>query len=567
MITDKFIAVDETGRSYIAETKEADGVITATWKKDDVAPAEYLDVHAPFFEKDAGDDGCFVLGSVGRYGALTYFTVRDDVDYVSNEVVLPICGVTEKTGSILAVPDGMVYDMAMAESVKNGHYSLFYRVRLEGDAPYEDVSIRFYRLPAGSDYSDMAVFYRKLLLSCGDIRLIRDREGERPALRYAADAPEIRIRMGWKPAPSPVLMQTEETEPPMHVACTFDEVCRLIDALKARGVKKAELCLVGWNKSGHDGRWPTAFPVEPALGGEERLRALIAYAKDNGYAIVCHTNSTDAYAISPYFTDDVILKDKNGNTMSAGNWSGGSGRRVCPAAAERIAEELLPKVRELGFEGLHYIDVLAVIMPMKCAHPAHPVTRRETVAHYERIMALCHELFGGFASEGAYDFARRYVDYGFYVTGGMPDVPILDVHVPLWQIVYHGIILAGASTKTVNANIREKKEQLYFEECGGRLSFYVHQKFMTGQSANWLGADDLLLGEHLEDTADRIAEGIRQFEKTTALSRETVRRHEILSDTLRCVTYDNGTKVYVNYGDEDAVLPDVTVPAKSTVYQ
>jgi hypothetical protein len=43
--------------------------------------------------------------------------------------------------------------------------------------------------------------------------------------------------------------------------------------------KRAQLCLVGWNQKGHDGRWPQIFPVEEALGGEEKLRRLIRKAR------------------------------------------------------------------------------------------------------------------------------------------------------------------------------------------------------------------------------------------------------------------------------------------------
>ena len=84
-----------------------------------------------------------------------------------------------------------------------------------------------------------------------------------------------------------------ETEPEMHVAATFDDVSELLDVFQAHGIDKAEICLVGWNKSGHDGRWPQPFPVEERLGGEEALKRLTAKARAMGYAMVCHTNSTD----------------------------------------------------------------------------------------------------------------------------------------------------------------------------------------------------------------------------------------------------------------------------------
>ena len=84
----------------------------------------------------------------------------------------------------------------------------------------------------------------------------------------------------------------------MNVACSFEDVEALLEECKAMGIEHAEFCLVGWNIRGHDGRWPQVFPVEPAFGGEENLRKLIIRAKELGYSIVCHTNSTDAYSIT-----------------------------------------------------------------------------------------------------------------------------------------------------------------------------------------------------------------------------------------------------------------------------
>lgn len=86
------------------------------------------------------------------------------------------------------------------------------------------------------------------MLSNGYCRPIKERLN--PKLDYVY----IHIRMAWNPAPSPVEKQAEEIEPPIHVAITFKQVVELMDRLKATGVEKAEFCLVGWNKSGHDGR-------------------------------------------------------------------------------------------------------------------------------------------------------------------------------------------------------------------------------------------------------------------------------------------------------------------------
>ncbi|UKI36277.1 MAG: hypothetical protein L6V93_20585 [Clostridiales bacterium] len=93
------------------------------------------------------------------------------------------------------------------------------------------------------------------------------------SLKKAADSIEVRVRQGWKPAPSPVENQTPETEPEMHVACDFDRVGDISKSFKKEGIKNAEFCLVGWNIGGHDGRFSADFPpVDERLGGEEKAQ-------------------------------------------------------------------------------------------------------------------------------------------------------------------------------------------------------------------------------------------------------------------------------------------------------
>ena len=127
----------------------------------------------------------------------------------------------------------------------------------------------------------------------------------------------------------------------MHVACTFAQVEEIMQAYKNKKNDKAEFCLVGWNVKGHDGRWPSALTVEESLGGEKGLKKLIKKAKELGYTISCHTNSTDAYTISEYYCDDDIKVGKNQQILKHENmWSGGRSRWVCPSKYLEIAKKI-----------------------------------------------------------------------------------------------------------------------------------------------------------------------------------------------------------------------------------
>ncbi len=512
--------------------------------------SESILIDIPALRAKTGESGYYAVADVNNRGShLAFFGEKENYDVSYYQILMPIFGVKKEDAVYLGVASGMKYSFYVNVGVMDGAYYLRPKFVLDGDIPYEDIRLDLYPLASDADYSDMAAKYRELQLAKGACRPIRDRIKESPELAYAAESVEIRVRMGWKPAPPKVLEQTLENEPEMKVACDFDRVCDLVDELKKQGVEKAQICLVGWNKSGHDGRYPDLFPVEEKLGGEERLRHLIAHAQENGYQIVCHTNSSDCYHISKDFGDAILTKAKDGTPkMSPIPWSGGNMYWLCPKAALRLAERDLPKVRELGFVGTHYIDVMTVNPPRACYDKKHPVNLGECVAYYNEIMALSHRCFGGFASEGCFDFAAKHLDYGLYVSWADCQDKFFDREIPFWQLVYHGIILSNPSTVTVNYTLKGELARNKALEYGARPSFYFYSKFMEGSDLdNWLGSDDLLMttDEQLSYSVSKIREAYDLFRFQAYLQQEYIVRHEYLSDTARKTTYADGTEILV----------------------
>ena len=517
--------------------------------------SDYVDIIDESLFAHTGDNGYYVIADADRKGSrLCKFTQKDDGERVYEQVLMPIFGVKNNNGCMLFIAEKSAALLNIVFGVKDGEYYIYPRFVFGGSKPYEDIKIRMICLSDNADYSDMAVAYREYKLKNGDCEPLSEKIKKRDALDYALSAPEIRIRMGWKPAPPIILEQTPENEPEMFVACTFKQVEMFIDELKACGIEKAEICLVGWNKSGHDGRYPQLFPVEEKLGGEEGLKSLISHAKESGYKIVCHTNSTDCYSIADRFSDDIISRKANGSKdVNDMGWSGGRMYNLCPKAAEEFAKEDLPKVAKLGFEGLHYIDVMSVIPLRWCHSNEHESNPNETLEHYNNIMNMCHKLFGGFASEGVFDFAAKYLDYGLYVSWPPVDDDMLDEIIPLWNIVYHGIILSNPTTDTVNFSIKDKKNLLTVAEYGARPSFYIYSKFMSGGSQDdWLGVEDLTIGtpETMHFAARKIKEGCDSVKDITALQTEFITKHEITENNIHKVSYSSGRQVIVDYLNE-----------------
>ena len=530
--------------------------------------ADYTEVESvtfpPYHEEiREGDAGYFVVSHSTQYEdcMLTRFEGHKDGDsFVGKTPFFPMFGVRHKVKSYLAVFTGFSYNCHVVAEKKDGTYAIYPRFVLSPKrAPYEAPAVTYYALSFDeADYSGIGRAYRSYLLQYGGCKPIVERENE--VLRYAKESMYVRIRMGWKEVPSPVPEQTPENEPPMHVACDFKRVGELMDAFHARGIDKAEFCLVGWNISGHDGRWPQAFPVDERLGGEKELRKLIAHAKELGYHITCHTNSGDAYSIAEGFNEEWMQRGWSGGTVATEGWfwAGGRAYQLCPQKAVEIAENTLPKIAELGFYGLHYVDVLGLVPLKECYDERHPLTYQDTKDCYHKIAALSKKLFGGYSSEGAREHSCDTLDYALYITfhdyqaeGSLH--PFGDERIPLWQIVYHGIVLANPYTATVNAPMKGRDGELKLYEYGGRPSLYYYSRFVTEKEDNmindWMGKTDFVMTteEQLNTTADLAAKLYHEYRPMARLQSLFIDRHEKLSDTLCRTTYSDGTTVTVDY--------------------
>lgn len=530
------------------------------------AGVRQIEVAAEFAEASTGEDGYFVMPN----GFLGTFRQRDgEQTLVVN--AMPIFGMKTPRCSFVAIVTGMRHAYTLVAKAEAGVYRLFPRFVLDEHGVYEDLAINYHML-SGEDanYSGMARTYRKFQLDRGACVPLKQRIKTSPELSYATKSVEIRIRQAWKPAPSPVEEQTLATEPPMKVAVTFDRVGDVLDKLKEQGVGQAEICLVGWNRKGHDGRYPQLFPVEEQLGGEHKLRHLITKAQDMGYQIVGHTNSTDAYRISEVWDEQYIIKTADQRLSKNACWSGGRMYNICPQCSyERFALKDLPAVAELGFRGVHYIDVLSIVPPRACFDPNHPLNASQSAVWLDKIMELGKQTFGGIGSEGPYDVYCGNLDYVLYVSFdpyARARTDMVDRSVPIWQLVYHGIILSNPFSRTTNYTIKEDLAKVKLAEYGGRPLFYLHSTFVTTKR-NWMGDEDISCetDEALAAAVAAIKAGVDDYNRRSHLQAEFMEEHELLAPDVSRTVYSDGSEIVANYSSDDFVYKDRTVKSLSYI--
>ncbi len=539
----------------------------------ELADVAKLVVTPSFARANDGEEGYFVAEDGLLYG-FKHAGMKEYKRDAKNLRLSMSCIKTEQ-GAYLVIAKSLQFESIQTYRHKEGKYSFSYEYDLSKCGAYEPLIIDFYPMPKGADdYSAMARRYREYLIETDQMpKMLKERVGENEHLVYAAKAPEIRIRQGWKPVPTPVEHQTLENEPEMRVAMTFDQVKDLIDELKRQGVDNAQLCLVGWNHKGHDGRYPTVFPVEPALGGEEKLRECIAYGEANGYRVVGHTNRTDIYEISSDWNDGAdAAKNPDGSLQKNRAWSGGLMYNICyKQSHDKYFLGYEPKIAELGFRGLEYVDVLSIIKPHVCYDPTHPCTRREGVEYANKMLQGLRDMFGGSQSEGGCYFVAKSLDYAMYVTMALNRLtnkekyPHIDDYAPIWHIVFNGYLLHNPASQTVNFTLKEPAYALRNVEYAARPMFYFYSAFVDNPKKNWMGTADLTYKDKadLEKSVAAIKRGYDEFKKWEHLQFETLEQHDKLAEGVYCSTYSDGTRVVVNYSKKPYLFEDVEVAAEN----
>ena len=524
---------------------------------------KYLRVDSDLTSVPVGSDGYVIYPTNFYYGVMmtSFDKAREGSEFRSRTSAMPVAAICGSERAVMINVTGMSADSRFFVRCAEGDYRISPEIVLDGDDPDEDVVIVYKKMP-GATYMDVAKEYRKYQMEVMGCRPLSERAAERDQLRRAADCIELRIRMGWKPQPTPVRRQTLENEPEMKIACTVPILNKLIDSMKAAGVRGAELCLVGWGPGGHDGRFPDQYPCDERFGTDEELREFIAKAKSYGYMVVCHTNSKGAYEIARTWDPSTLTMKLNAegkpeqwlrSDYAKNGLQGGDPWHICAKPAyEKYAVADLPVVRDYGYEGLHYVDELTACEPVKCCAPDHPITRQQTVDYYRKIAKLSTELFGGFQSEAWFDFINADTDYVLYtsvysqVSDGAEPNPLFDEIIPFWVLVYHGIVMANATSGTVNYPIKNRFEQLRVIEFGARPMLYINSKFA---GRDWMGKNDLycMTDEEIADSVAAIKRADEEYGKLSHLQYEFIDNHEKLEDGVYRVTYSNGTVITVNY--------------------
>jgi hypothetical protein len=422
----------------------------------------------------------------------------------------------------------------------NRIYASFQLRRKEGQVIKQEDKDVVYALASGraAEYPGMALRYHAYLRSERGVSPLKDRMADNPVLNYSVKAMRTKIFMGCK---RPSLPDGSGIFEPMT---TCAQAGKILDRMKAEGLDRAIITLVGWNLGGHDGAYPTRFPIEPGIGGEEELRALIRKALGMGYQIVPHDNLTDGYRGAADFDPEYITRTEEGEPRVVGVWSGGQSFKMCPTVYYDRYGQDVARIRDLGFAGHYLCDAQSCVL-WTCHDPRHPADEEQYALSLAKLTQIPRALYGAVSTEVGSAFNLPFIDEaGIHSVGNVDNLiamcpesfrRLIDRVVPFYQIAAHGLIVYVQSWVRHWRRTGLRKGLLRELAFGARPSMEV----------TWTGAAQDPYEDAIRDVKDAYH---RAFVEMPDIFAEAMTDYEELAPEAARVAYGNGRVITVNWG-------------------
>ena len=520
----------------------------------------YIDILTEETQANVGDEGYWVL-SDGRMG----FFTRDSGNLKNRRNPMPLYGFKRGDKAIVGIVKGLKYEFEVHINVGDGKYKMYPRFLINDIvfAPYEDLIIDFYEFEGkDANYSSMGKAYRKCQLESGEVEPIRERVKRYPTLAYSAESMFFRVKFGTKPVVKHIEHQTPENEPELMVAYTFDDFANMARQLKSLGVDKLEMCFVGWNSGGFDGRFPDLFPVEKKFGGDAKMRNAINVGKQMGYQMVCHVCNTDFYRIATRFDEYSVAKLPDGQLRPYAHMAGGRAYNPCfQCVNDRYIDDDYKGLADLGLKGTHHIDVTSCIVPYPCFDKRHPCNRQQTADYMNKIGEKCRKYFGGFGSEGPCDHVAKTLDYALYVWAAPSWVgaehPLMDRLVPIWQIAYHGIILSNPYYSTIDYTYGDNTGRTWMP-----YGYHLDKNIRRLKMAEFNGRPTFYFASYRKMGLKPVKEAYDEYQPMKHLQYEFMDFHDEIAEDVFITKFSNGEFIITNYSDSDYDYNGTTIKAK-----
>lgn len=347
---------------------------------------------------------------------------------------------------------------------------------------------------------------------------------------------------------------------------TYKEAKDILSQLLGEGMTNVSVKYTGWMNGGVQQKILKDVKLISDLGSKKDLQGLVDYANANGVDIyldgitdyALDSNMWDGF-VAAFDAARLVSKEKaelyEYSTVMYGQRDDLDPYYLLKASVAKQAAATLTESAAKYGAGVSFQNIGKDLS--SDFNRKEPQTRGETLNSHAQIVKDAVASGQKVMINMGNDYVVAYADMVTGMELGGSEYTIIDKTVPFYQLAVHGYVNYTGESLNLTQNFED--ELLRSAEYGAGLSFtlmnespFVLQKTMYTQ----------YFGAEYASWHDRMMEIYNRYEEQLGhVYNQRMTDHVYLTDMVTVTTYEDGTKVYVNYGYEDYKTADGNVIA------
>lgn len=338
------------------------------------------------------------------------------------------------------------------------------------------------------------------------------------------------------------------------VMTDFEEATAILNDLNDNGVDHLSVVYRGWLSDGLTGSLPTDdYSPAKALGGKDGFEAFMENAKKRGMIVSLEadflTMNPDVHPTYVYnalkkMTSQTFRKPSFGMVYDTVHY-------MNPAKSREIANSVVDKMAKGGVEGISVTGITQLMSDFY--YQNHYRDSVEMMGTYSEIAK-----YAGENMKATLQSANHYL---WKYAGAISDMPVggsdytyTQREIPLLAIALSGKI--PYYVEYVNFQANNQEFFLHLVEQGARACFLITEEdpieLQNTNSAN-------IYSSRFELYRENIISWYKELKALNDLVRDaSILRHDQEGNMVK-VTWDNGVKVYLNFGDNGSEMDGVSL--------
>lgn len=493
------------------------------------------------------------------------------------ENAFPVFGATHEGGSFLCIMEGASSYAGVNADIAgryNSYNTVYARYNVLHAEQYnvsaktaqlvyiyekdisQDTIVQRYRFLDSDSYTDMANAY-------GDY--LREKY---PEMRTAQASEETPVNVELVGAINKKIVKAGLPVDSVVATTTFSQAGEILQELTGAGIRDLNLRMTGWSNGGVRQKVLTSVRTLGELGGEKEMGNLIRLAGgqdvdlyfDGVTCFAYHSGLLDGFITyrdaARYATREQIhLYPYDMVTFQKATWLEDY-YLVRPSYAKDGASRLIRFLQDRGAAGVAFRDVGDLL--------SADYYNRDLVTR-EMVKRMNVETLQEAKNAGEKVLIKKGNDYAVPYADLITDMnltgqayAIVDERIPFYQIALHG--MKDFTGEAVNLSGDYLTRLLECAEYGAGLNF----TFMAEDTRVLLDSTySCYTSSGYRYWKDQIIPMILRYqEETRGLNRQRIVNHDQLAEEVTVTVYEDGTKVYVNFGSEEYAEGGTRVPAR-----